>query len=457
MRPLRSIRWRLQLWYGLLIGVLLAAFGVTAYEFERSRRLEAIDSELERLAVEFNVGNRNPGPPRPEGAPPKAGGPRPITELYTAEHAARGIYYALWSRNRSVRAVAANAPSELSRPAGRGLRWNGTRREAFLEGNPGDVTLAGREVAGDLAALHRLGWRIAGGCVAAWGATLLIGSWLVGRALRPIRDIGEAATKIATGNLAQRINTRDADSELGELAAVLNATFARLEAAFAQQGRFTADAAHELRTPLTVIFTHVQNALGAGELAEEQREALEACQRAAQRMRQLIDSLLQLARLDAGEDAMASGPLDLAEVARECVDFVRPLAAERAITIQAELGAAPAAGDRSQLGQVLTNLLTNAVHHNREAGQIAVWTGTEAGRAVVRVADRGPGIPAEHVPHIFQRFYRVDQARTGSRGRTGLGLAIAKAIVDAHGGELSVRSGAEGGTVFTVQLPGASR
>ena len=461
----RSIRWRLQLWYGLLMAALLVAFAATAYELERSRRLEQIDAELERLAVEFNLGNRQPTPasggtprdgppPGPGGRRPGVGAPRSIAQIYTNEHAARGIYYTLWSRGRGFVSASENSPPNLEKPGGRGLRWSGTRREAFIEGNPGDVALAGRDVAANLGAIRRFGWKMAAAAISGWVTMLLIGSWLVGRALRPIHEISVAAQKIATGDLSRRINTRDTDSELGQLAGVLNSTFSRLEASFAQQARFTADAAHELRTPVTVMLTHVQNGLGSEALAPDQRAAFEACQRAAQRMRKLIEALLALARLDAGQEPMKTTPLDLASVASECVELVRSLAEKRSVALHVKLESAPCRGDELRLEQVLTNLLTNAIHHNRDGGEVRVRTGRENGEAFFVVADNGPGIAAEHLPHIFDRFYRVDQARTNT-GRTGLGLAISHAIIVAHGGTLSVESKPGAGATFTVRLRAA--
>ena len=175
-------------------------------------------------------------------------------------------------------------------------------------------------------------WKFAsvlgGGGGVIFSLVMAVGWWLVTRALRPIRAIGEAAEKIATGDLAQRIDARETESELGQLAGVLNATFARLEAAFAQQARFTADAAHELRTPVTVILMQVQNALTAGGLADEQREAMEASERAAQRMRRMIESLLLLARLDAGEETSRRERVELGAMVREAVEMLQPVAAE---------------------------------------------------------------------------------------------------------------------------------
>jgi heavy metal sensor kinase len=283
---------------------------------------------------------------------------------------------------------------------------------------------------------------------------LLGGGWLAGRVLRPVREISDAATKIATGNLAERIRTADTDSELGELAAILNATFARLEAAFAQQARFTADAAHELRTPVSVILTHVDNALAEPCASEGHAEAFAACRRAAQRMRRLIQSLLELSRLDAGQETLRREPLDLAAVAHESVELLRPLAEARGVALRLDLASARCAGDPDRLAQVVANLVGNAIqHHGPAAGAVTVATRCDEHRVGLSVTDDGPGIPPEHLPRIFERFYRIDAARAGGAEHSGLGLAIAKAIVDAHGGEIAAANLADGGARFTVTLP----
>lgn len=461
MKPLRSIRWRLQLWYGALLAAVLVGLGVTAYEVEAKVRLDRVDAELERLAFAVNAAGR-PTPRRigaaEDGEPPRRDPRRgKLSEVLSAADVARGCYFAVWRKNEEPRFIAsAGAPVDMPQPPDRtpqGLRQRGPLRELFLVSNPGDIALVGRSIEGDTAAIRRFGWLLAGGGLAVFAVAMTIGWWLVTRALRPIQDISMAARKIATGDLAQRIDTRDTESELGQMVDVLNSTFARLEASFAQQARFTADAAHELRTPVTVILMHAQNALAAGGLTVEQREAIEACERAAQRMRRMIQSLLQLARLDAGQEAMERGPIDLAVVARECVALIQPIAAARGVTLRTELAAVECRADEGRIGQVITNLLGNAIHHGREGGTVRVTTRREDDRAVLTVADDGPGIAAEHLPHLFERFFRVDRARTVASGRTGLGLTIAKAIVDAHGGTLTVESVVGEGATFTVRLP----
>lgn len=462
MSPLRSIRWRLQLWYGALFAGVLFVLGVAAYRFEHDSRFERIDAELVRLSTALNgsirsfAGPRRGGPlPVPPTTNPVISTVRPIGP---AEEA-RGIYWGIWTRYGTPFAASANAPLPLPPPdpdSGVVIRQRGLLREALSNPQPGDYGVVGRSIAGELADLHRFGWMLAGGGLAVLGLVLAIGWWLVNRALRPVSAISEAAVQIATGDLTRRIDTRDTDSELGQLAGVLNATFARLEASFAQEARFTADAAHELRTPVTVMLTHVQNALATPGASEEHREAFEACQRAAQRMRRLIEALLQLARLDAGQDVAARARVDLAAIARDSVDHVRPLAEQRGVTLLVEGETAECLGAPDLLGQVVTNLVANAIHHNRPGGEARIATRVVDEHVELTVADNGPGIPPEHVGHIFERFYRVDKARTATQGRTGLGLAIVRAIVDAHSGEVTVHSVVGTGTTFTVRLPRAN-
>jgi len=232
----------------------------------------------------------------------------------------------------------------------------------------------------------------------------------------------------------------------------LNSTFSRLEAAFNQQKQFTADASHELRTPLAVLISEAQTALARERTAAEYRETVEACLESAQQMRRLTESLLNLARLDAGSREIAKEPVDLADVARSSVDRIRMLAERRGIVIACDLATAITTGSAELLGQVATNLLTNAVHYNRPNGTIHVATRSEDGAAILKVADTGIGIASEDLPRIFERFYRADKSRTDAGGRSGLGLAICKAIVDLHGGTIDVLSQAGTGTTVTVRL-----
>ena len=269
--------------------------------------------------------------------------------------------------------------------------------------------------------------------------------------LLPIKQISETAVKISAGDLSQRINTAETESELGQLAVVLNSTFARLEAAFAQQKQFASDAAHELRTPISVILTQTQTALNRERQAAEYKQTVEACQRAAQRMRRLTSALLELARLDAGQEEMKPLRFDFSKTVAECVELIRPLADERGVKLSTELLPLEIEGDSERLSLVVTNLLTNAVQYNHDGGQVKVGAKLENGMAVLTVSDTGQGIPAGDLPRVFERFYRADRSR--SSGNAGLGLAISKALITAHGGSIEVVSEENVGTTFTVRLP----
>ena len=320
---------------------------------------------------------------------------------------------------------------------------------------PEFIILVGRSIAPELKELHRAALKLTvlGGFLLLAG--LAGGWWIANRAIRPIADISTAAVKISAGDLSQRINVAETESELGQLAGVLNSTFARLETAFAQQQQFTADAAHELRTPVSVILTQTQTALSRERYAAEYRETIEACQRSAQRMRRLIESLLALARLDAGQEVLKRVRFDFSKTIADAVESVRPLADEHKVNIFFEMTPLEITGDSERLAQVAVNLLVNAVQYNRPEGEVRVKLETRAGLVVLTVSNTGPGISGEDLSHVFDRFYRGDKSRTTSDGNAGLGLAISKAIVEAHGGTIEVASREEVGTIFTVRLPAA--
>ncbi|MBI2511120.1 MAG: HAMP domain-containing protein [Opitutae bacterium] len=500
-----SIRARLLVWIGLLVGAMLLGFGFTAFQLFRANELKRIDAELEprvaAIAQTFRgappPGGFGPGPHRTnsgptadrgpgfdgDGPPPeppefsrpandtrggKAPPPQPgareirfgaaIAALFD-ESAADGFFYAMWKRESGLVKHSANAPARLAQPLAGGtqpgikyLTADGARL-AYYYTERGDCALVGVSLAAVARAERSFVWWLGGAGALVLGVGLGGGGWLVTRALRPIGEIGAAARRIAAGNLHERIQPSDRDSELGQLADVLNNTFARLETSFAEQRQFTADASHEVRTPLTVIISEAQASLARPRTGQEYRETLEVCLEAAQDMRRLAESLLDLARLDSGQEANRRSACDLAEIADGCVALVRPLAEARSVTIAAELASAPLTGDPARLRQVLVNLLDNAIYYNYERGAVTVRTRREDGVAVVEVADTGSGIAPDDVPHIFQRFYRANRARTQTERRAGLGLAIVHSIVEAHGGTIAVKSQLGLGTTFTVRLP----
>lgn len=481
----KSLRWRLQAWHGVPLAIVLAGFAVTAYQFQEAIGLRRVDMELERrlgvLLLDLsrsNLGERaSPAPPpagermmekHPDGTASRAHGelPGPPRELQLnpQHHALFGagadaFYYVIWKRDGRELSRSAASPADTpaprrgeSPPSAVFRRQRGALREAYRFTPPGECLLVGHSLEPEQADLRRLAGWLTGFSAAVLVGGLAVGWWLAGRALRPIRDISAAAARIAGGDLAQRIDTRDTASELGQLANVLNSTFARLEASFEQETQFTADAAHELRTPVTVILTHTQSALSRERPATEYREALEACRRAAQRMRRLIEALLMLARLDAGERPSPER-VDLALVTGEVLEQLRPLATERSVRLVADLAPVACAGDADQLGRLITNLVSNAIHYNRPRGEVRVALAAENGLVRLSIADNGLGIGPDDLPHIFDRFYRADKSRASAEGRAGLGLAICKSIVALHGGTIEAASQPGVGTTFIVRLP----
>ena len=247
----------------------------------------------------------------------------------------------------------------------------------------GKIILVGCSIVPELKELRLTALKLTafGGIILFFG--LAGGWWFVSRALRPIENISSAAVKISAGDLSQRINVAEAESELGQLAAVLNSTFARLEAAFAQQKQFASDAAHELRTPVSVILTQTQTALNREREAADYKQTVETCQRAAQRMRKLIGALLELARLDAGQEQMKRLNFDFSKTISDCIELIRPLADEHGVKIISELAPLEITGDSERLAQVVTNLLTNAIQYNHDGGEMRVKLESQSGLAIL--------------------------------------------------------------------------
>ena len=454
MKVFTSIRWRLQVWYGLLLFAILAGFGITAFQLEKGRQLRRLDHDLhDRLQLLMESQHPRPGMIRHDRSF--------RLDLEDAAWFDRsrdgGYYYVVWmDGTRTPVTYSPSAPRDVPRPRPEELehRLRGTLRETYVFPEPGDCILVGRDLYTEFSGLRQLGWGLLGAGALVLMVGLTTGGWLVARALRPIDDIATAAGRIATGDLTQRIMTSETESELGRLAMILNSTFARLDAAFAQQARFTADAAHELRTPISVLLSHSQNGLSCPCPVPEHHDAFAASKRAAQRMRRLVEDLLELARLDSGQETFQTEPVDLATIVGDAIELLQPLAGERHVSLRLDLQTAAFSGDAGRLGQVASNLITNAiVHHHKTGGEVRVTTRIEGAFACLDVSDNGPGIPAEAVPHLFERFFRVDSSRGRSTGGTGLGLAICKAIIDAHQGTIEVQSQPNVGTQFTVRLP----
>jgi len=287
-------------------------------------------------------------------------------------------------------------------------------------------------------------------------ASLGVGWVVAGRVLRPIGRITAVARDIQATDLSRRIELPGPDDELKQLGDTFDAMLARLDAAFAAQRQFVADASHELRNPLAIIRTNVDVALADPRAdPEDLRHTITVVKRASDRMARLVDDLLALARRQ--EPILEHEPVDLgAAVAEASDDFVVPAAARNIVLDRAIAPGVVVIGDRDALKRAVANLLENAVRLAPEGSRIRLATGSEGDQAWIAVADEGPGIAPEDQPHVFDRFWRADKGRSRADGGTGLGLAIVRQIAEGHGGQVRLRSKVGVGSSFVIWLPVAA-
>jgi two-component system, OmpR family, sensor kinase len=287
----------------------------------------------------------------------------------------------------------------------------------------------------------------------------LLAWWIIRVGLRPLERMGATAGAIAAGELSRRVEPATPRTEIGRLGLALNGMLSQIETAFAERTRseqrlrrFLADASHELRTPLTSIRGYAELLRrGNAQPPEDAATARRRIEQEAVRMSVLVDDLLLLARLDQGRP-LVRAPVDLQVIARDACADAGAAAPRRAITLTAPEHVV-VAGDELRLRQVVGNLVSNAVVHTPAETPIEVGVGREDGRAVLTVADHGPGLDAEEARRVFEPFYRADQGRSRDRGGAGLGLSIVAAVVAAHGGRVQVSDTEGGGATFRVDLP----
>ena len=295
--------------------------------------------------------------------------------------------------------------------------------------------------------------RLVGGSAVVFLLLAVAGGLFFSRqALRPVAESIRAARRLDPQNLSERLPQTGAGDELDELAGTINGLLDRLAAYHAQVIRFTADASHELRSPLGAMRAAVEITLQKPRDAEEYRNVLASLGEQCERLTGLVNSLLLLARADAGEVVVKREPVDLASLACEVGELFAPLAEEKEIELITDATiCATVAGDPSRLRQLVTNLVDNAIRFTEPGGVVTLRVEAAADRATLWVTDTGIGIPAADLPHIFDRFYQANSAR--SSGGHGLGLSICRWIAKAHGGTIEAASAEGGGAQFTVRLP----
>lgn len=452
-----SIRWRLTIWYGAVLTLVLSIFGGAVYlmmrhalteragagllmesteveqEIARAKNAELLSSWLERRFAHhpgFEIQVTTPQGEqvfrseriRDAGLPVPSSPPAPGQTLFVDRNLDRGRFHI---SNRGVVGPSGPLVVQVAAP---------------LEQNERELgeLLAVLWLAGPLALV----------------SALVGGYFLARRALAPVDRMTAEAGAITAAHLDRRLQVGKHGDELDRLALTLNGMIARLERSFEETRRFTADAAHELRTPLSVIHNAAEVALSSPREADQYRRFLEDILEEEERLKRLTEQLLFLCREDAGLLPELRQPVCLEMLVRQAAEPMGELASANGLTLTVgKLSACRVAGDPDGLRRLLFNLLDNAIKYTPEGGRVEVQCECQDGSAELIVTDTGIGIPSEHIPHIFERFYRVDPARSQEAGGTGLGLSICRIIAESHGGTIRLESNEGKGTKVVITLP----
>lgn len=456
-----SIRWRLTLWNTLGLAVMLLVFAALIYGLLRHALYEQIDRKLMGALAQLEQDERTAAEP----------GERLRYWIYEwREHEnLAAITYDLkgkvWERTQeladdSVPPVPAIADSE-HRLEDKAIPILGRQRvlESALRLGDHSSTIALMASLEDVD--HELG-EVRTILLTAVPIVLLLsgglGYLLARKALAPMERLRRSTKEITAERLDHRLPVINPHDELGRLTETFNDMIGRLERSFAEIRRFTADASHELRTPLTVIRTEAEVALAKPLNLAEHQQLLGSILEECSRLTRLTDQLLALAREDAHAAHQAQESVDLAILVADVAETMRPLAEVKDLHLRVKAnGSAWVRGDALRLREVFFNLLDNGIKYTPKGGEVEVQIDQNGSVAIVTMRDTGIGIPSEHLPHVFDRFYRVDKARSRAEGGTGLGLSIAQSTIVAHGGRIELTSAPGKGTTCTVTLPGESK
>ncbi len=450
----KSIRFRLTLWYLLVIAVLLGCFGAAAYLILSYQLHRNLNESLRSRAGEIETGLKVES-----GQVTIPGQPTDLVLVYGSS----GVLLRNLGPSISFSGVGRLVTNALLGQSGFATGVTPEGQKIALYASPYTIlpdtrvaVVIGKpqtEIESVLSTVKSILW------LSALVAILLAavgGSILANRALYPVFTMTGAAENIGESNLSHRIDIHGED-ELGRLASTLNRMIDRLETAFNRQRQFAADASHELRTPLSVIQAESSLALGKERTADEYRKSLEVVSQEVDYMTTMLGNLLSMARSEAGKDPYNFEQVNLKDLMKDLSPNVQLLAGEKGLKFKfGTLEDAVVEGDRVRLKQLFLNILDNAVRYTATGGSVSASLTTRDNQAVISISDTGIGIPSEQLELIFERFYRVDKARSRAQGGAGLGLAIAKYIVDNHGGRIEVESKVGHGSTFTIFLPLAS-
>jgi heavy metal sensor kinase len=470
-----SVRVRLTVWYVGVLAVVLVVFSVVLYVMVARSLYEELDDDLHLALEAVTVRlSRDLADNKSE----RQAALDAVNEVTTRRADGAAIYDAAGKLlaeqpeqgdARPRLPAGASVPAEdiyyattTNRAGGSTVKRRVAARRVHLDENGADYLLIVNEsfdpLEGGLGAIRDLLF------IAIPGALLIsgLGGWfLTRRTLAPVVSMSERARRISAENLEQRLPVINPRDELGRLAATFNELLSRLDESFSYQRRFMADASHELRTPLSVMRTATGVTLEReGRTEIEYRDALKIIDEQARRLSHIVEDMFTLARSDVGRQGLRQSDFYLDELIMEVARAGEVLASRKGV----EISVAPAAetpfhGDEGLLRQMLLNLLDNSVKHTPAGGSVSVRLERENGHHAITVSDTGAGIPVEAQSKIFERFYRVDKARSraeaaqGAMSGAGLGLSIARWIAEAHGGQLVLKSSGETGSTFVASLP----
>ena len=485
----KSLRWKLQLFYSALLAtVILCSGSIFYYQVWRSTFTE-VDRRLEASALYLDVMLRSfpppiqqgieappmlPPPLRPDGTAPPPPRPRrskeqfleelrlPQDSNFLSEGNPDDQTYFLVMTSKDMLIKKEFVP--LGYPEAQSLaeKFNNQPtlvmlknnfREVRMIGPSGTKIIAGKSLEYEIVRMRYIAiqFTLVGIVFLVFGVGVSFA--IAFRMVRPITQMSATAELLSEKDLSKRLDPNQIDSELAGLAEVLNRLFSRLDASFSRQRQFTADASHELRTPLTVIRSASELALSKSRSPEEYQETIEVSLKAAERMTNLVNGLLALARLDSSNADFHLQQINLSDLVGESVSLLGAIASEKQISLVADLHSVQIFGNPESLSRMIDNLITNAILYNKPGGKVFITLSRSDKKAVLEIKDTGLGIPEEHLPFIFERFYRVDKARSRLSGGSGLGLAICKGVIEKHNGTITVQSILAEGTTFRIQLP----
>jgi heavy metal sensor kinase len=460
MSFIHSIKFRFTIWYLLVLIVLLGALGAGVYLYLSRSLYRNLDDSLELRSTQLRSIPAILESIR-QGEFEEELGEIVILYFYSggqlAEVSPRGISIPLSQEFVSQAIAGTSLFATIQTEEGERLRLLAVPINLSILGPPPGIQPAALVIARSTKQIDQALAGLVRTLIIAVPLALALaaggGIFLARRALKPVDKIARTAREIGEGDLSQRINVNTKD-ELGRLAATLNEMIGRLEKAFQRQKQFTSDASHELRTPLAVIEAESTLALQKERPPGDYQQSLETISQESRQMSSLIDQLLTLARADAGKEQWNFTEVNLGKLISNLTTDVEVLCQEKGLSFQ--LGQPQdlvVKGDEARLRELFMNLLDNAIRYTPALGTVSISLRREEQMAVIAITDTGIGIPAEDIPFIFERFYRVDKSRSRAEGGSGLGLAICQHIAEVHGGKIEVESQMGTGSTFSVWLP----